>query len=101
MVVVASTPAFSNVCKAVGASIRVLDLRNISQKDLIWITEEVDLILATRDFAREELERITVPRNSLTRYGWCAGDLTRDAGWYKIRAVFDLQTQEKPNRKDA
>ena len=58
VVVVASTPAFSNVCKAVGASIRVLDLRNISQKDLIWITEEVDLILATRDFTREELERI-------------------------------------------
>ena len=58
VVVVASTPAFSNVCKAVGASIRVLDLRNVSQKDLIWITEEVDLILATRDFTREELDRL-------------------------------------------
>ena len=34
------------------------DLRNISQKDLIWITEEVDLILAIRDFTREELDRL-------------------------------------------
>jgi len=57
-VVVASTHAFSNVCMGIGASIHVFDLRNLSEKDMTWISEKADLILAAHDFKRDELERI-------------------------------------------
>ena len=57
-VVVASTHAFSNVCMGIGANMHVFDLRNLSEKDIIWISEKADLILATHDFKRDELGRI-------------------------------------------